>query len=259
CFLSILRPPPRSTLFPYTTLFRSFNLFLDRKRRPRGRHTMTFIKTAINLALALGAVSLVSPALAQDAASWPDRDVRIIVPYPPGGLTDTVTRVMAEQLSKDIGQSVVVENKPGANGQIGLTEVINAPKDGYTIGLVVPATMITLPLTNPNYKIKPLEQLEPLAVAVDTFLTLVVAPNLGVKDINEFVERAKSKELMYGVPGVGSSFHFNNVMMAKKLGIKATSVHYAGESPILIAVAGDHLDYALVSNAGQTYIAGGKV
>lgn len=222
---------------------------------------MKFIKTAIHLTLAFGAASAVAtaPAVAQDAESWPNRDVRIVVPYPPGGLTDTVTRVVAEELSKEIGQSVVVENKPGANGQIGLNEVINAPKDGYTIGLVVPATMITLPLTNPNYKIKPLEQLEPLTVAVDTFLTLVVAPNLGVKDVKEFVELGKTKELMYGVPGVGSSFHFNNVMMAKKLGFAATSVPYAGESPILIDVAGSHLDYALVSNAGKAYIEGNKV
>lgn len=224
---------------------------------------MKLFKTAINLALVFGAASAVAtaPAFAQDADSWPNRDVRIIVPYPPGGLTDTVTRVIAEELSKEIGQSVIVENKPGANGQIGLNEVINAPKDGYTIGLVVPATMITLPLTNPNFKIKPLEQLEPLTVAVDTFLTLVVDPNMGVKTVNEFIDYAKANpgKLMYGVPGVGSSFHFNNVMMAKKLGFNATSVPYTGESPILIDVAGGHLNYALVSNAGKTYIESGKV
>lgn len=224
---------------------------------------MKFIKTSLNVALAFGAATALvgAPALAQDADAWPTRDVRIIVPYPPGGLTDTVTRVIAEQLAKDLDRSVVVENKPGANGQIGLNEVLNAPKDGHTIGLVVPATMITLPLTNPNYKIKPLEQLEPLAVAVDTFLTLVVDPNMGVKSIQEFVDYAKASpnNLMYGVPGVGSSFHFNNVMMAKKLDIAVTSVPYTGESPILIDVAGGHLNFALVSNAGKTYIEGGKV
>lgn len=219
------------------------------------------IARKLTLAFGAAAVMAAGSAYAQDADAWPTRDVRIVVPYAPGGLTDTVSRVIAEQLSKDLDRTVVVENKPGANGQIGLNEVINAPKDGHTIGLVVPATMITLPLTNPNYKIKPLEQLEPLTVAVDTFLTLVVSPEMGVKSIHEFVDYAKANpgKLMYGVPGIGSSFHFNNVMMSKKLGFTATSVPYNGESPILIDVAGGHLNYALVSNSGKTYIEGGKV
>src|SRR5690606_22080658 len=74
-------------------------------------------------------------------APWPARTVKIVVPYPAGGLTDTVSRVVAEQLALDIGESVVVENKPGGHGQIGLNTVLAAPADGHTIALVVPATM----------------------------------------------------------------------------------------------------------------------
>ncbi|MYN12751.1 tripartite tricarboxylate transporter substrate binding protein [Pusillimonas sp. TS35] len=219
------------------------------------------VKFAAALVAAVGGFCAIQPAFADDAATWPTRDVRMVVPYPPGGLADSVTRIIAEQMAKDTGYGVVVENKPGANGQIGLNEVIRAPKDGHTLGLIVPATMITLPLTDPNYKIKPLSQLEPLTIAVDTYLTLVVNPESGAKSIKEFVEYAKSQKepLMYGIPGIGSSFHFNNVTMAHKLGYKATSVPYTGESAILIDIAGGHIDYALVSNAGKTYIEGGKV
>ena len=127
-------------------------------------------------------------------ADWPERPLRIVVPYPAGGLTDVVTRVISDELGRELGQPVVVENKAGAGGQIGLQGVLAAPRDGYTIALVVPATMITLPLTNPAYKIKPAQDFEPVTAAVETYLTLVVSPALGVKTLPEVVRYAKKNE-----------------------------------------------------------------
>ncbi len=194
-------------------------------------------------------------------AQWPERPVRIVVPYPAGGLTDVVTRVISEELGRELGQPVIVENKAGAGGQIGLQGVLAAPRDGYTVALVVPATMITLPLTNPAYKIKPSVDFEPLTAAVETYLALVVSPSLGLKTLPEFVSYAKKNEgkINYGTPGAGTSFHFNNLLLARKLGIKPMHIPYQGEVQFMNDVASGVLQYALVSSAGRAFIDSGKV
>jgi tripartite-type tricarboxylate transporter receptor subunit TctC len=199
--------------------------------------------------------------LSVHASEWPARPIKLIVPYPAGGLTDIVSRVLSDEVGKALGTTVLVENKAGAGGQIGLQTVLQAPKDGYTVALVVPATMITLPLTNPDYKIKPLEQFEPITIAIDTFLTMVVSNRLGVKNLKEFVDYAKKQPgvLNYGIPGTGTSFHFNNVVMNQKLGIDTHYAPYKGEGQILNDIVGGSLDYALVSNAGKAFVDSGQV
>lgn len=214
------------------------------------------------LCAALGALALASPlpALAQ-ADAWPNRPIKLIVPYPPGGLTDIVSRALSEELGKQLGTQIVIENKVGAGGQVGLEQMLQAPRDGYTIGLVVPATMITLPLTTPSYKIKPLEQFEPITAAVETFLTLIVDSKLGINTLQDFVATAKKNpgKFNYGTPGVGTSFHFNNVAMALKLGIDTVHVPYQGEVKVISDVVSGTLQYSLVSNAGKPFIDGGQV
>lgn len=208
-------------------------------------------------AFALGLLGA-SAAFAND---WPQRPIKLIVPYPAGGLTDLVSRVVGDEVGRALGTSVVIENKAGAGGQVGLETLLRSPKDGYTVGLVVPATMVTLPLTNPAYTIRPLEQFEPITIAVDTFLTLVVDRKLGINTVPEFVAYARKNagKVNYGSPGAGTSFHFNNVAMAKKLGIEATHVPYQGEVKILNDIAGGQLQYALVSSAARPFIDGGQV
>ncbi|MFM1855359.1 MAG: hypothetical protein RLZ83_668 [Pseudomonadota bacterium] len=211
---------------------------------------------------ALACMGLVAvTASAAGPGTWPSGPVRIVVPYPAGGLTDVVTRVVADGLGKQIGQPVLVENKPGAGGQIGLQGVLQAPRDGHTIALVVPATMITLPLTNPAYKIQPLKDFEPLTSAVDTSLTLIVNPSLGVTTLKGFTEyaRANTGKLNYGTPGAGTSFHFSNLLMAKALGFQAAHIPYQGEVKFLADVAGGTLQYSLVSSAAKATIESGKV
>lgn len=207
------------------------------------------------------AALLAGLSMAAAQAEWPDRPIKLIVPYPAGGLTDIVTRVLSDEVGRNLGATVVVENKAGAGGQIGLDAVLRAPADGYMIGLVVPATMITLPLTSPNFKIKPLEQFAPIAIVVDTYLSLVVDPKLGPKTLKEFIDYAKKNpgKLNYGTPGVGTSFHFNNVMLARKLGIETVHVPYPGEVKILTDLTGGQLQYALVTNTAKPFIDSGKV
>lgn len=224
---------------------------------PQRRHWLSAAFSALALA-----ATLATPMAAQaQAEAWPNKPIKLIVPYPPGGLTDIVSRALGDELGRQLGGQVVIENKAGAGGQVGLEQLLQAPRDGHTIALVVPATMITLPLTNPSYKIKPLEQLEPITGAVDTFLTLVVDSKLGVNSLQDFVAQAKRNpgKFNYGTPGVGTSFHFNNVAMATKLGIDTVHVPYQGEVKILTDIAGGALQYALVSNAGKPFIDSGQV
>lgn len=195
------------------------------------------------------------------AGDWPQAPVRIIVPYPPGGLTDVVTRLMAEGLQRTTGKNVLVENRPGGAGQIGLQAVLQAPRDGHTLALVVPATMVTLPLTNPDFKIKPLEEFEPITAAVDTFLTLVTPPSSGVRtldDLRAFARRHPDR-MTYGTPGVGSSYHLNTAVMLRRLGLDALHVPYKGESEVLNQVAGGHLGFSLVSSAARGLVDAGKL
>ncbi len=209
-------------------------------------------------AIASFACLAAAPSLAAD---WPERPIKLIVPYPPGGLTDIVSRLVADELGRVLGTSIVIDNRAGAGGQIGLQAVLQAPKDGYTIGLVVPATMVTLPLTNPAYKIKPLEQFEPLTIAVDTFMMLVVDRKLDLTTVQQFADYAKKNpgKMNYGTPGAGTSFHFNNVILAQKMGVDAQHVPYTGEVQLLNDIAGGQLQYALVSNAGKNFVDSGQV
>ena len=217
-----------------------------------------FLRTFCAGAIASLAGLACVPALAAD---WPERPIKLIVPYPAGGLTDIVSRVLGDELGRVLGTSIVIDNRTGAGGQIGLQALLQAPKDGYTIGLVVPATMVTLPLTNPAYKIKPLEQFEPLTMAVDTFMTLVVDKKLGISTVQQFADYAKKNpgKMNYGTPGAGTSFHFNNVILAQKLGVQAQHVPYTGEVQLLNDIAGGQLQYGLVSNAGKNFVDSGQV
>jgi len=216
-------------------------------------------RTALkHVAATLALLAAGAPALAQ----WPEKPIRIVVPYPAGGLTDIVTRSFADDLGRELGQPVVVENKAGAGGAIGLQGVLQAPRDGHTIALVVPATMITLPLTSASYKIKPLQDFEPITAAVETYMTMVVSPTLGVKTLPEFVEYARKNDgkINYGTPGAGTSFHLNNLLLARKLGIKPVHIPYQGEIQFLNDVQSGVLHYALVSSSAvRPYIEGGKV
>lgn len=205
------------------------------------------------LALAAG-----TPAV----AAWPEKPIALIVPYAPGGLTDSVTRVLAEGLTRELKQPVVIENRPGAGGKIGMEQIKRAPADGYVIGLAVAGTMVTLPLTDPNYGLDPLKDFEPITLAVNTFNVLAVAPStLPSGGLKEFIALAKSKpgQLNYGTPGVGTSFHFNNVLMAQLLGIDTMHVAYKGESNALIDVAGGAIDYMLAGQGAKSYADSGKV
>ncbi|MDH7794647.1 MULTISPECIES: tripartite tricarboxylate transporter substrate binding protein [unclassified Beijerinckia] len=210
--------------------------------------------------LSVAALAVMAPVFAIADEAWPTKTLTIIVPYPPGGLTDVVTRPMAAKLSKLLGKTVIVVNQPGAGGKVGLQAMLKAPHDGHTIGTVVPATMVSLPLTDKSYGIDPLKEFTPLTIAVDTFMVLMANADAG-KTLKDFTANARTNpgKFNYGTLGAGTSYHFYSVILAKELGLNAVHVVYKGDSNALNDLAGGQIQFLLTSAAaGRAYIDSGK-
>lgn len=189
-----------------------------------------------------------TPVLAQ--SPWPSRLLKIVVPLPPGGVMDGLTRVVADRLAQRLGQSVIVENKPGANGMIAASAVAGADPDGYTILSTMSSIVQNVSLhKSPSYKMSDLLPLAPLGRLPIAF---IVPKTLGVTTLREFVEKARSssKPLSYGTYGLGSSAHIIGEVLMKNTGIKLLQVPYRGEAPALTAILAGEVDSAFVSVGG---------
>ena len=196
-------------------------------------------------ALAALVIALASPwALAQP---YPSKTIHIIVPFAAGSATDVAARLIGERLNAAWGQPVVVENKPGAGGTIGIAQTAKADPDGYTVVVVSTGHVVNDVL----YKDLPYDVLGDLAgVAplVGLPSVLIVPTSLGVKNVKELVAQAKAKpgEFNYGTAGVGSAAHINTEKFNKAAGIKAVHVPLKGTPPILSETMGGRLQYAWV-------------
>lgn len=190
-----------------------------------------------------------TPVLAQ-SAPWPSRLLKMVVPLPPGGVMDGLTRVVADRLAQRLGQPVIVENKPGANGMIAASAVAGADPDGYTILSTMSSVVQNVSLhKSPSYKMSDLLPLAPLGRLPIAF---IVPKTLGVTTLREFVEKARSssKSLSYGTYGLGSSAHIIGEVLMKNTGIKLLQVPYRGEAPALTAILAGEVDSAFVSVGG---------
>lgn len=212
----------------------------------------------IKIWIATAAIALAAPAF----AAWPEKPITVIVPYPAGGLTDAVARVLAEDVQRQLGQPLIIESRPGAAGKIGLEQLLRAPRDGYTIAVTVPGLMVFSPLTDKTFKLDPLKDFEPLSMSVDTYTVLVahpsVAPQGTLPELRAYA-KANAGKLNYGTPGAGSSFHFNSIVLNERLGIDATHVPYKGEAPALIDLAGGSLQYMLAGQSARPYLQDGRI
>jgi tripartite-type tricarboxylate transporter receptor subunit TctC len=201
------------------------------------------------LGLLAGACLASGMAMAQAAAQdYPTKPITLVVPFAPGGATDVAARIVAEGLSKQLGKSVVVENRTGAAGNIGIAYVINAAPDGYTL---IFATMGTL-TTNPHIykdKLDPAKDLVPVSTTFAVDHVLVVRPSLGVKTLKELIDLAKSKpgELTYGSAGIGSSVQMFSVMLDMMAGTKMRQVPYKGSAEARVDVVAGNIDMVMDS------------
>jgi tripartite-type tricarboxylate transporter receptor subunit TctC len=214
-------------------------------------------------ALAIAAMlGLASGAAAQDAADFPRRMVRIIVPQSAGGGIDLQARVLAPKLSELWGQQVVVEDRPGANAILGLEYVAKAAPDGYTI-VYAPVTSVT---TNAFiYKKLPYDSLRdfaPITQTVDNPMGAVAHPGSGIRSIKDLVARAKQDpgKLNYGTFGIGNLTHMMGVLLSSAAGIEMTHVPYKGQTPEMTDLMAGQIPVGFTTMAGASgFVEGGKL
>lgn len=192
--------------------------------------------------LFLGLGLLVSSlAVAQE---FPERTVRIVVPYPPGGFNDTLARVVGERLSKTWNQPVVVENRPGGNTTLGNNIVAKSPPDGYTI-LITPLPFSALPgLYGPQLPYDALKDFSPLVLAGNTQNVLTVRNDLPVNNVGELLDYARKNpgKLNYGSTGSGSSNHLSMELLMRMTDTKMTHIPYKGSAPATMAILAGEID-----------------
>jgi tripartite-type tricarboxylate transporter receptor subunit TctC len=189
------------------------------------------------LLLVLAAALGVSSAAAQQ---YPTKPVKIVVAFTAGGTTDIMARMLAQKLTEKFKQPFVIENKPGAGGNLGTETVVRAPADGYTLIINSVGPMAVNPTLYKNLPYNPLTDLVPVAQISDVPNVLVVHPSLQVNDLKGLIAYAKSKpgQLNYASTGIGTSSHLSSFMLASRAGFEATHVPYKGAEALKDLLAG---------------------
>ena len=194
-------------------------------------------------AFAVGATALYAWS-AQAQAPYPNKPIRFIVPYSPGGLPDTVARVVGQALQERIGQTVVVENRPGSNGNVAAGVITNSPADGYTF-IVTDGSMFSInPLLYRDLTYDRDKDLQPVAMVASAPLFLAVHPTVPVSTLNEFIAHAKANpgKLNYGSSGIGSSHHLTMEAMKAALGLDLAHIPYKGTGQSVPALIGGQVE-----------------
>jgi len=206
--------------------------------------SMCAAKRRASLALVACVTALTLPWGLAWGQTYPAKPITMVVPFPPGGPTDLVARVLAQKLSEQMGQSVLVDNKPGANGNIAAALVSRAPADGYT--LLYNTSSITLsPALYKSLNYDVLRDLAPVALTAVVPLALVVNPAVPANDVREFVAyaRAHPHQLSYGSAGNGNVTHLAAYQFVKNQKIEATHVPYRGSAPADIDLVGGQIQF----------------
>ncbi|WP_459618593.1 Bug family tripartite tricarboxylate transporter substrate binding protein [Bordetella sp. 2513F-2] len=198
-----------------------------------------------------GAILLCGLAFAASAAHaqpFPAKPVRIVVPFAAGGAVDSVARIVGDPLAARLGQTVIVENKPGNHANIGAHDVVRAPADGYTM-LLGANGLATNPWLDPHLPFKPLEDLAPVARVGYAPLVLVVAAQSPYRTLADLVQAARDKggKMNYGSSGVGGSGHLAAEMFKRAAGIEAMHIGYKGGAPALTDLIGGRLDFMMIN------------
>jgi tripartite-type tricarboxylate transporter receptor subunit TctC len=180
---------------------------------------------------ALAALLLASAPFAALAQAWPDRPVKIVVPFGPGGFTDVAARILQKELSASLGQSVVIENKPGAGSTIGTAEVANAKPDGYTLAMIS-TTHVISPHLYKQVPYDPIKGFTPVMKLAEGPYVLVVHPSLAAKSVAELVALAKAQPgtIDYASSGNGSAQHLVGALFNSSAGVKLNHVPYKGSN-----------------------------
>ena len=207
-----------------------------------------------------GLAALIAPSAFAQAA-YPSRNIKMIVPYPAGGTTDFLGRLVAEQIKAGLGATVIVENKPGAGTTLGAEQVARAEGDGYTLLM---ATSTTLAINKTLYKklpYDPVKDFAPIALVAAVPFALIANPEVPAKTLSDFIAYAKSKPgLAYGSAGNGSPQHLGAEMLKAAAGIDIRHVPYRGSVPAMLDVIAGHIPFMVVDlQAALQQIREGKI
>jgi tripartite-type tricarboxylate transporter receptor subunit TctC len=237
-----------------------------------GNHTSANAFARAALARVTRSLHVAAVALSVVAASWgaadgwaenfPARTLRIVVPYPAGSTADIRARELAPRLATRLGQSVIVENKPGAAGMIGTALAARAPADGYTLLWGFNANLGIVPHTSANAGYDPLKDFAPVAQVMRTVQILVVHPGLPAKSLAELVSLAKTKpgQLTYGSSGIGSIQHLSIELLAASAGMQLLNVPYKGDNEVFLDLINGRLAMTFATlTAASPNIRSGKV
>jgi tripartite-type tricarboxylate transporter receptor subunit TctC len=196
-----------------------------------------------------GVVARASPAKAQSSSrTWPSRTVRVIVPYPAGGSTDVLTRIIAERLETMLGQPWVIENRPGAGGNVGIDGLARSEPDGYTVGA---ATVGHFSINQFLYKKMPFDaerDIVPVSLAWELpNVAVVPSQHVPAQSLQEFISWAKSRPdgVLFGSPGVGTTPHLCGTLLAVRTGFKAIHVPFRGAAATIPAMLSGNVNYAI--------------
>ena len=201
-------------------------------------------------------------ARARAQTAWPDRTVKIVVPYPAGGSTDVLARILAEELKGKLGQTFIIENRPGAGGNIGIAAVTGSSPDGNTIGA---ATVGQFSINQYLYQKMPYDPEHDFIPVTMTWelpnVFVVASEHCPAKTLDDFVTWAKARgKISFGSPGVGTSPHLSGALFSKRTGIEAVHVPFRGAAQTIPAILAGDIHYALDNLASYTsYIEAGNM
>ncbi|SCU73434.1 conserved exported hypothetical protein [Cupriavidus necator] len=206
--------------------------------------------------------SVLAPLGAAAQGSYPNRPVTLVIPFPPGGQTDVIGRLIGQHLSKRLGQPVVVENRPGVNGSLASETVARAEPDGYTLVIGGPGTHATNQLVNPNVKYDTRKDFTHIALFSRAPVLLLASPALKATNVAELVAMAKAKpnSLNVALTGMGSSGHMTTELFKQTAGVSLNDVPYKGDVPAMTDLMGGQVDLLFVpATSAVSFVQGGKL
>ncbi len=206
-------------------------------------------RRALLLGAAAPAPTLPRAALAQQDEPWPNRPIRLVIPFAPGGPIDTLGRLIAEPLRERLGQPFVVENRSGAGGSIGLRAVVQAPPDGHTL-VLTSSSMASLNAMMPKEGLDSREVVTPISLIIDVPTVIAVRADSPIRDVAGLIAAARARpgQLNFGSGGVGSSNHLSGALFASRAGIELEHVSYRGAAAATTALIAGEMDVTFASS-----------
>ena len=228
--------------------------------RPEGRRGIPLRGALLALVLVLG-VAAAMPAAQAQGSNWPSKPIKVVVNFPPGGAADTIARAISQPLHDALGQPVLIENRGGANGNIGGENVARAQPDGYTLLMSSGGMVSVNPHLYPKMSFDPSKDLIPVAAAARILVFLVTRPSLPPQNVKEFIDYVKERpgKLSFGSPGAGSSPHLAGEMFKAQTGLYAVHVPYRGAAPALQDLLAGQIDFAFDPGIGLNQVRAGKL